>query len=300
MSNQIKELLNTSQVFEILDPEAAAYVVAMLIVLYVGKKVHDGLTSFNLNHELTREDNKAIALSFGGYLLGIGIILWGVLASDGGTNSIETSNRGLFEDLLATAGWSVIGIGLLQVARLVNDKILFYQFDNSKELVSDRNIGLGAVECGGFIGSALIIRAALDGEDAGGFGISLLLTLVYFMAGQVAFIFFGKIYQWVSRFDLYQEIEKDNVSAGVSFGMSLVAIGILLSGFIVRFESLIAMGVWFFICVGLLLTSRYIVDKIILPGQLLDEEISEDHNWGAALVEGSAAIGVALVCIAAF
>ena len=38
----------------------------------------------------------------------------------------------------------------------------------------------------------------------------------------------------------------------------------------------------------------------MLPGSLLDEEISKDQNWGAAIVEGASAIGIALVLTAVF
>ena len=298
MSEQLKVLVDPSQIFELLDPQSAVYLAAMLLIFFLGKMVHDWFTSFNLNHQLTQEDNKAIALSFAGYLFGLGIILWGVLSSDSVITPTDNAKRDLFADLCNTVIWSIIGIVFLQVARFINDKVLFGQFDNTKELVTDRNIGTGAVECGSFIGSALVVRAALSGEDQGTFWASLLLTTIYFAAGQLAFLAFGKIYQWVSRFDLHHEIEQDNASAGVSFGMSLVAIGILMSGFIIRFESLIAMCVWFFISVILLLSCRYVVDKVILPGSLLDEEISEDRNWGAALIEGSAAIVVAFLCVA--
>lgn len=300
MAEPLRKLLDLSQTLELLDPQAAIYLVTMLVVFYLGKKVHDCLTSFNLNEQLTKEDNKAVAISFGGYLLGLGIILWGILSSDSVITPTDNEKRDLLADLMSTVIWSLIGIALLQLARIINDKVLFSQFNNTKELVSDRNIGTGAVECGSFIGSALIIRAALSGEEEVTFLVSLLLTAIYFFAGQLAFLVFGKFYQFVSRFDLHKEIEKDNASAGVSFGMSLVAIGILLSGFIIHFDSLPAMAVWFLISVVLLLSSRYVVDKIILPGHLLDEEISEDHNWGAALIEGSAAICVALLCVAAF
>jgi uncharacterized membrane protein YjfL (UPF0719 family) len=58
--------------------------------------------------------------------------------------------------------------------------------------------------------------------------------------------------------------------------------------------------VWFLIAVFLLLTSRYMVDKWMLPGALLDEEIEHDNNWGAACVEGAAAIAIAFLINACF
>ena len=44
-----------------------------------------------------------------------------------------------------------------------------------------------------------------------------------------------------------------------------------------------------------LILVRVIVDKFVLPGASLDAEIVTDKNWGAAIIEGGVAIGVALV-----
>ena len=99
---------------------------------------------------------------------------------------------------------------------------------------------------------------------------------------------------------MHEEIEKDNISAGVAFGLSLVAISILLSGYIISYNSLVGFAVWFVMGLFVLMVSRYIVDKMMLPGHLLDEEISKDQNWGAALVEGTVAVGIALLMVPAF
>jgi len=40
---------------------------------------------------------------------------------------------------------------------------------------------------------------------------------------------------------------------------------------------------------------RFIVDIAVLPGDRLDSEISKDKNWGAALIEGAVAVGLAFI-----
>ena len=291
------KMFDIEQAFEVVDPQSALYLVTMILVFYVGKKVHDWVTPYNLDEQLTDIDNKAVALSFGGYFLGVGIILSGVLMGDSMITPSNNPKRDLYLDLLNTLTWSAVGIVLLQIARWVNDKCLLRKFDNVKELVTDRNIGTGVVEFGSLVGSALIVRAALTGDEEVGFLVALGLAFLYLIVGQFAFILFGFLYQVVSRFDLHKEIENDNISAGVSFGLSLIAIGILISGYVVKFDSLIGLAVWFMIGAFSLIACRYLVDKCILPGNLLDEEISIDHNWGAALIEGCVAIGVALLCV---
>ena len=300
MESVIQSWFDVDAAFDLIDPQAVIYLVVILLVFYIGKLVNDGLTPYKIDRQLTEVDNKAIAVSFGGYLLALGIILWGVLSSESSIEPTGSLRVDLFADLISTVIWGGIGIILLQIARLINDKILLYQFDNTKELVEDSNIGTGAVQCGAYIGTAFIIRAALSGEQAETILVSLGATLVYFFLGQIAFILFGKLYQLVTRYDLHVEIENDNVAAGVSFGMTLSAVGLVLSGYIMKSDSLIGLACWFVISAFLLLVCRYLIDKLILPGSLLDEEISRDRNWGAAIVEGASALGLALLLTAAF
>lgn len=297
MDNFLNELLEIGPVYWLLQFEGAAYLLTVFVVLYAAKLSYDLFTPFSVDEQLTKKDNKAIAVSFSGYLLGVMIILLSIFHS--GSVADGNSPLDLAKDLLATIIWGVIGIILLNISRVLNDKLLLNRFDNIKELIKDKNVGTGAVLWGSYIGSALIIRAAIYGE-ATEWAADLLSTFVYFLIGQLGFIIFGWIYQLISRYDIHAEIEKDNISAGVAFGLSLTAISIILSGYIMAYNSLLGFAVWFVMGLFVLLVSRYIVDKFILPGSLLDEEISKDQNWGAALVEGSVAVGIALLMVPAF
>ena len=44
-----------------------------------------------------------------------------------------------------------------------------------------------------------------------------------------------------------------------------------------------------------LMIIRKLSDKFILPGDALDKEIGNDQNWGAALIEGAVAVGLAYI-----
>ncbi len=299
MSTYIEELLSIEPVFWLLKFEGAVYLIAVFIVVYSAKLIYDLFTPFSLNEQLTTEDNKAIAVSFSGYILGVMIILLSIFHSGSVVEGGVNSQLDLVYDILATIIWGLIGILLLNVSRVINDKILLSKFDNVKELVKDKNVGTGAVLFGSYIGSGLIVRAAIFGESSG-WTEDILTTLIYFVMGQIGFLIFGWVYQVISRYDVHEEIEKDNISAGVAFGLSLVAISILLSGYIISYNSLPGFAVWFVMGLFVLMVSRYIVDKMMLPGSLLDEEISKDQNWGAALVEGTVAVGIALLMVPAF
>ena len=300
MNELITSWINVEDIRLLLDPTAVIFLVVVIIVLFVGKLINDWCTSYALNEELTKKDNKALAMSFMGYIFAIGIIIWGVLISPVAVDKEVLPGNALLPQLMATAIWAIIGILLLQLARVINDRLLLYKFRNVKEIIEDQNVGTGVVQGSAYIGSGLVIMAALHGEGSGSPVVEVVSTLVYFAAGQLAFILFGLIYSKVSRYDLHEEIEKDNVAAGVGFGMTMIAVGVLMCGYILQNASLPGLLVWFVISCFLLLVCRYLVDKTILPGTLLDEEISKDRNWGAALVEGISAISLALILIAIF
>lgn len=299
MNELISNAIDVSEISDLFNPHALIYLVTMLGVFVIGKWVYDLFTPYKLNEQLVEVDNRAVAVAFAGYLLGLGIILEGVVSQESTNVATGSARRDLLLDVGDTLLWGVIGIVLLQLARLINDKLLLNTFSNTKELVEDKNVGTGAVEFGSFVGSALIIRVLLMGE---GHGIltSIVETVVYFLAAQAIFVLFGKVYQMVTRYDVHKEIERDNAAAGVSLGLSLIAVSVLVSSYLSHYDSLPGLALWFLIGTVLLLGCRYLVDKFLLPGRLLDDEVGTDRNWGAALIEGGSAIALAALIGASF
>lgn len=286
-----EHLLDLEEARHYVSWEALVFLLEALILLWLGKLIKDRLTPYNINQELTDKDNKALAVAYSGYMLGQGIIILGVF---------DGPSQDFLPDLIGVAIWSMLGIVLLNLAMWCNDKLLLHKFDNIKEIIVDRNVGTGAVQAGTYIGTAFLIRAVVAGEGMGAWKDELMAVLIFFVVGQLGFILFAQIYDKITSYDVHHEIEQDNEAAGVSFGMTLVAVGVLMSNTITKTSSLPAFVVWFFTGAVLLVLTRYLVDKLILPSHKLDSEISEDRNWGAALIEGSAAIIVALLVNAAF
>ncbi len=299
MNELVSNAIDVSEVWELLDPHSMIYLVTMLGIFVLGKWIYDLLTPYKLNEQLVEKDNRAIAVSFVGYLLGLGIILEGVVSQESSSLATGSARRDLLLDVGDTLLWGVIGIVLLQLARWINDKWLLSSFLNTKELVEDQNVGTGAVEFGSFVGSALIIRVLLMGEGAS-ILTSIVETVAYFLAAQVIFVLFGKVYQLATRYDVHHEIEQDNAAAGVSLGLSLIAVSILVSSYLSRYDSLLGLALWFVMGTVLLLGCRYLVDKFLLPGRVLDDEVGTDRNWGAALIEGGSAIAIAALIGASF
>ena len=283
-------LIDLDAAYSYINFYALAFLVEALIILWIGKKINDLVTSYNVDEELTHADNKALAVSYCGYIVGQAIIVLGVMSGPGSD---------FFKDLIGVAIWSLIGIVMLNLARVINDKFLLSQFCNVKEIIGDRNVGVGAVQCGAYIGTAMLLAAVVSGDQPD-LVTSIAGAILFFILGQIAFIAFGYLYAKVTTYDLHKQLEEDNEAAGVSFGLTLVAVGVIISKTVTYTVSLPAFFAWYLNGIALIMVTRFLVDKLILPSHKLDDEIAGDRNWGVALVEGGSAIMVAFLLNASF
>ena len=254
------------------------YLAVVLVLLVIGKLVYDGLhRRFVLRTELVEKDNLAMALAVAGYYLGLVIVLGGVVSGPASFN--------MFDDVIGLVIFGVLGIVLLNLSAWINDKVVFSKFDNEKEIVEDRNAGMGAVEGGNYVAVGLITAGAMSGEGG------LLPGLVFWVLGLFALIVAGLLYDKITSYDLHEQIEKDNVAVGVAFAGVLVGFGniIRLAGdgdFVSWNESLTEFG--YYTVVGLILLPliRIFADKVLLPGaSLSDELVGDPPNLGAGVIE---------------
>ncbi len=264
----------------------AAFLVLFAVLFVLGKWLNDLITSYAVDRELTERDNPALAISTAGYYLGIIIIFLGAMIGPSTT---------LLWDLLVVGGYGLGGIGLLLLSRVINDRLILRGFSTQRELIEDQNPGTGAVLFGSYVASALIVAGSIQGQGGGP-----LTALVFYALGQVALIAFTWLYDWLAPYSLLDQIEKDNVAAGIGFGGALIAIGIIImravSGdFVSWAEDLQYLG-WNVLLVFVYLAGvRFFFDRVIIPQSDLNVEITRDRNVGAGLLEGAVSIGFAAV-----
>ena len=256
------------------------YLAVVLVLVVVGKWVYDALhRGFVLQTELLKNDNLAMALTIAGYYLGLAIVLSGVASGPG--------SGMLSEDLIDLVVFGLVAIVLLNLSGWINDKIILSKFDNQKEIVQDRNIGMGAIEGGNHVAVGLITAGALSGEGG------LLSGAVFWVLGQVGLIVAGLLYNKMTKFDLQEQIENDNVAVGVAFAGVLIGFGniIRLAGegdFVSWTQNLSEFG--YYAVAGLLLLPmiRIFTDKVLLPGARLTDELVQDvPNVGAGAIEAA-------------
>jgi uncharacterized membrane protein YjfL (UPF0719 family) len=124
---------------------------------------------------------------------------------------------------------------------------------------------------------------------------------VYWLAGLVALIVAGLLYDKMTSYDLHDEIEKDNVAVGVAFAGVLIGFGniIRLAGegdFVSWNQSLTEFGYYTIVGLFLLPLVRLFADKVLLPGASLSDELVKDQpNLGAGVLEAVSYVAASML-----
>ena len=266
------------------------YIILGIAVLALSKVIVNLMSPYKINKELVHSDNQALGVTLAGYYAGVVIIFLGAVI---GENEAETATFGsLFLEAVIDLGYAVFGIFALNLCRKVVDMAILYKFSTVKEIITDRNIGTGAVEAGAMIATALMIAGAINGAG------SLLSTLVFFVLGMGLLILFSHFHAFLTPYDDHDEIEKDNVAAGAYLGFSLVALGIIVlkatAGDFISWGYNLS---WFagYAVIGFLglAVLQKLILTVFLPGANIEEEISRDRNMNIAWIGGTMSIGVA-------
>lgn len=281
------------------------FILSYIGLFFLAKWLKGLFSSYNLDEQLTHYDNNAVSVSAAGYFVGVTAVFIGTILESSPSMTLaeratfrpETASLDIdaFIDLASSIGIAIGGILLLHVARLVNQKAILTEFSVDKEIIKDQNPGTGVVEAACYIASGLIIAGSLHG-DGGGLGVSL----VFFILGQLCLILFARLYAMMTPYSVHDEIEKDNLAAGLGFAGGLISIGIIVmqavsGNFVGWAEDLMTLGLEVLVVFVYLIAVRFIFDKLILRNSDLNTEISKDQNIGAGLLEMVVAICFSLV-----
>lgn len=287
-------------------------------VLFLGRAAYGWFAKFDVEHQLTEADNPALGTALFGFLGGLLVVLVALLASDGAPPDDPV---GLAWDLGEFAIYGLLAIGLLKVSGIVNDRFILHRFENKQELIDDRNVGAGAVLCGSYLASGLLLAGSLGGRvdldllpegvtRASLIGHELLVSLAFFAIGQVALVLFGIIYQLIQKTNVHDAISQDyvkdgvkyggNAAAGIAFGGNLAALGLVMYGgarhdFEGWGDSLTTLGIAIGLGLVLLPLWRLFADRVMLAGADLNHEVYVDRNVNAALLETISMLALAAV-----
>ena len=203
-------------------------ILAAIVALIAGKLFYQFTLPFSLPQQLTQNDNPAVGLTLSGFLVGLGLALVGA----------TYGLKAFPQDALLNIGIGLlVSAPLLRLSGIIQDRSLLHKFSVMKEIKEDRNLGTGAICCGGFIGTGLILMGSFIGESMEWY-YSLVSLLSAYLVGQIVFLLGGILYRKIVRYDFHHEIEeRDNVSAGIILGSLLVGLGLVVSASVAGISS---------------------------------------------------------------
>jgi len=123
------------------------------LILVLGGLVFQMMTSYDVQKVIGRDNNIPAGISFGGFLVALGIIIRTGLAGAG-------SN--LLEEIGTIIVIAVVGIVLLAITRIIADKVFLPASPLSKEVATDKNSAAGAIAAACFICIAILLAAAIN------------------------------------------------------------------------------------------------------------------------------------------
>ncbi|MEM7552455.1 MAG: DUF350 domain-containing protein [Bacteroidota bacterium] len=261
------------------------YLANCFVLFFIGKIAYQLFNrKVNVKDELVEKDNLAFAMAHVGYFTGLLLAIG---------SAILGPSEGLVQDIIDITSYGLLGILLLNISIIINDKIILRKFCVYKEIIEDGNVGTGVVEGGNAIATGLIILGSIYGD-----GGSILTALGFWAIGQVLLIVTSFVYNLITPYDIHEHIEKDNIAVGIGFAGALIAIGnlvrhALMHDFVDWQTSVTDEFVNVAIGLAFLPIVRLLTDKVLLPGQnLTDEIINQEHpNIGASVIEAFAYIG---------
>ena len=278
-------------------PRGLVYVVMGVVVLAIARLAQDFITPYKIQEHLNQKDNVALAVSISGYYLGVIIVFLGglyqpflVVADDSLGFTTE-----YWQDVGLVFVYSIIGILVLNVARIIVDKLVLHDFSTEDEIIKDHNAGTGVVECAVYLAVGLVIAGAISGESGGPE-----TAIVFLVLGLLVLIVYTLIYEWTTPFNIHEQIESDNVAVGVALAGNLIAIGIVVfkavfGEFVGWTESMAGFVTYAVVGFVLLYAVRFVVDKVLFPNVKLSDELAVDRNVGAAFIQSAALISVSLI-----
>lgn len=256
---------------------------------WIGKRAY-GLfhPRARVDRELTARDNLAFAVPMGAYYLGILIVVGAPLSGQ--------SSGNLLRDGSAVAAWGLLAVVLLNLASIAEDRILVPRLDLITEILERENVAAGIVLAAFHLSSALLVLGAL-GEEGG-----LLPAAVFWAYAQALLIVACAVFLRLVRYDVAAEIERGNQAVALSLAGVIVAMGNVLrmaiTGSFAGWSAGFAAATGYALAgLALLFAVRWLLDKVLLPGVTIRQEVVEQEvpNIGVGYLEALFYLGASFL-----
>ena len=250
--------------------------ILVFVWLIVSKLLFDHFffREVKIEGEIFHKKNVALALSYGGFLLAVSLLIYNTFAY-----------YSFWEELITLAFLTI----LLMLSVFLFDLIFLRKIDLKKEILS-QNVPAGLTQAVYFVASSLILSGAYWDKES--LTLSFAYSLIYLALGYILLFVVAFILARVLSLDFEEEIKKSNLSA------SLVLGGLTLSVSVVIFSALsgeslgsiltdIFITILYVLLTTLLMLLLYLIfEYLIFRKVKLSKEILE-NNLSASIVVAS-------------
>lgn len=195
-------------------------IIITLLGLLCAKLLYQKTIPYHLKNELINKKNPAVGLYIAGFFVAIMIALLGSLSG------LE------YDPLAALCSISIalfIVVPALRISAWCQERIFLYKLSLSKELQQDRNLGVGSVMCGSFIGTGFILQSCFIG-DCTDWITFIFSIIVAFCLGQIIFLIGGSLFKLLCGYNFNNQLKNyNNTAVGVMLGSFLVGLGLVVS-----------------------------------------------------------------------
>jgi len=271
----------------------------LAVIAISGYRYFQSVTQgINTTQELSKKDNFAFGIAFAGGALALAQIIAAAVGGDPAAN--------YFYEAINVSIYAVLGILLLRVGAIVNDKMNFNQFSLTKE-ISKQNITAGIIQAANYIALGIIISAAINWIEVETYEgiLSVIFTFVTAQAVLLAVTRYrALVYARRHNGAVWQDaLQKGNPALAIRYSGHIIAtaFGISAAAHLVSYsqaEPWLAAIVWFgcsvltVIAISLL---AVFARTIILMGINTTEEVDDQENIGVAFIEAQIFVSMAFV-----
>lgn len=274
--------------------------VIVIGVLFGYRHVQAKIAGVSSHEELAKKDNHAFGVSVAGGLLALSFIL---------ASAVSGQFAGsLADEAINVLSYSVVGIILLKIGMVINDKVLMRGFSVIEQL-KKKNMAVGIVNASNLVAQGIIISAAMNWvemESLIGLGFVALLWLVSQLVISLVTYIRMSVYKRRHPDSSWETaISENNVAVSIRFAGQIIAAAITLTvvtNVVAFLPDLWLTSMIAFIGYALLLVLVvWVLYRIVLPTVLYGinvvEEVDLQGNVGVAFIEAGLFCGIALILL---
>lgn len=254
------------------------------------------LIGVHAKDELDKKDNIAFGIIIAGAVLALMLIMSGAISGD--------AHASLMQEALNVLMYGVVGIVLLKVGFLVQDKLLLRKICVRDE-IKKGNTAVAITAAANLIAVGIVIRTSITWVEDDGMN-GLLPVVLVFIASQIilAAVTLLRTFIFAKRNpnNTWQSaIQGNNIALAIRFAAQMLATAFALSSvaYLVNYSSILlfeivytwlGLGLAVMVVVWLLYT---LACPIVLSKINVVEEVDQQRNVGVAAIEAALFLGIA-------